>query len=155
MSLPVYKVLFLFISSWSNQVWLDKFHIKFQFNSFTAADQISEQIVVWAFCNITIFYLMIARSHQCFLFSVIWLKYPKAHTHTHTHTYIYCPIGIMVRVFTNGLKDWDSIPGWVIPNTQKMVLDSTLLNTQHYKVWIKSKWKQSRERSSTLPYTLV
>ena len=36
-----------------------------------------------------------------------------------------------------------------------MVLDATLLNTQHYKVRIKSKVEQSRERSSALPYTLV
>ena len=36
-----------------------------------------------------------------------------------------------------------------------MVLDFTLLNTQDYKVWIKGKVEQSRERSSALPYTLV
>ena len=34
-----------------------------------------------------------------------------------------------------------------------MVLDATLLNTQHYKVRIKGKVKQSRERSNALPYT--
>ena len=28
----------------------------------------------------------------------------------------------------------------VIPKTQKMVLDATLLNTQHYKVRIKVNW---------------
>ena len=62
-------------------------------------------------------------------------------------------IGIMVRVFANGLGDLGSIPGQVIPKTQKMVLDATLLNTQHYKVMIKGKIEQSRERSSALPYT--
>ena len=41
-----------------------------------------------------------------------------------------------------------SIPGRVIPNTQKMVLDTALLNTRHYKVRIKVKEEQSRERSS-------
>ena len=35
-----------------------------------------------------------------------------------------------------------------------MVLDDTLLNTQHYKVGIKSKVEQSRERISTLPLHL-
>ena len=30
-------------------------------------------------------------------------------------------------------RDRGSIPGRVIPKTQKMVLDATLLNTQHYK----------------------
>ena len=38
---------------------------------------------------------------------------------------------------------------------KKMVLDASLLNTQQYKVGIKSKVEQFRERSSTLPYTLV
>ena len=61
----------------------------------------------------------------------------------------------MVRVFPNGPQDQGSIPGRVIPKTQKMVLDAALLNTQHYKVWIKGKVEQSREWSSTLPYTLV
>ena len=65
------------------------------------------------------------------------------------------PIGLMSRVFTNGPADWGSIPGWVIPKTQKMVLDAALLNTQHYKVRIKGKVEQSWEWSSTLPYTSV
>ena len=43
----------------------------------------------------------------------------------------------MVRVFANGLGDLGSIPGRVIPKTQKMVLDASLLNTQHCKVRIK------------------
>ena len=36
-----------------------------------------------------------------------------------------------------------------------MVLDTSLLNTQHYKVRIKGKVEQSKEKSSALPYTLV
>ena len=42
-----------------------------------------------------------------------------------------------------------------MPKTQKMVLDAALLNTQHYKVWIKGKVERSGERSSALPYTSV
>ena len=61
----------------------------------------------------------------------------------------------MSRVFANGLGDRVSIPDHVIPKTQKMVLDATLLNNQHYKVRIKGKVEQSREWSSTLPYTVV
>ena len=64
-------------------------------------------------------------------------------------------IGLAVRVFANRPGDLGSIPGRVIPKTQKMVLDASLLNTQHYKVRIKGKVEQSRERSSALPYTLV
>ena len=62
-------------------------------------------------------------------------------------------IGIMVKVFANGQGDQGSIPGWVILKTQKMVLVISLLNTQHYKVWIKGQVKQSRKRNSTLLYT--
>ena len=51
--------------------------------------------------------------------------------------------------------DLGSIPGHVIPKTLKMALDTSLLNTLQYKVCIKGIVKQSRERSSTLPYTLV
>ena len=61
----------------------------------------------------------------------------------------------MVRVFANGPRDHGSISGQVIPKTQKMVLDASSLNTQHYKVQIKGKVEQSRERISALPYTLV
>ena len=64
-------------------------------------------------------------------------------------------IGLVSRVFANGPGDQGSIPGRVIPKTLKMVLDTSLLNTQQYKVRIKGKVEQSRERSSTLPYTSV
>ena len=64
---------------------------------------------------------------------------------------IYSSIGMIVRVFANGPGDLGSIPGRVIPKTPKMVLDATLLNTQHYKVRIKGKVEQSRQRGSTLP----
>ena len=47
-----------------------------------------------------------------------------------------------VRVFANGLGDLGSVPGQVIPKTQKMVLDASLLNSQHYKVRNESKMKQ-------------
>ena len=66
--------------------------------------------------------------------------------------YIISPdIGIMVRVFANGPGDLGSIPGWVIPKTQKVILDATFLNTQQYKVWIKGKVEQSREKSAPSP----
>ena len=46
-------------------------------------------------------------------------------------------------MFANGPGDLGSIPGRVIPKTLKMVLDTTLLNTQHYKVGFKGKVEQS------------
>ena len=64
-------------------------------------------------------------------------------------------IGPVGRVFANDPGDLGSIPGHVIPKTLKMVLDTSLLNIQQYKVRIKGKVEQSRERSSALPYTSV
>ena len=61
----------------------------------------------------------------------------------------------MSKMFANGPGDQGSIPGQVIPKTQKMALDAALLNTQHYKLRIKGKVEQSREWSSALPYTSV
>ena len=84
------------------------------------------------------------------------ITFTHKHTHTHTHTHIHTHvqiyiyifdrlIGLMVRVFTKGPGDRGSILGQLIPKSQKMVLDAALLDTQHYKVWIKGKVEQSRE----------
>ena len=51
-------------------------------------------------------------------------------------------------MFANVSGDLGSIPGRVIPKTLKMILDSSSLNTQQYKVCIEGKVEQSRERSS-------
>ena len=61
----------------------------------------------------------------------------------------------MGRVFAYGPGDLASIPDLVIPKTLKMVLDTSLPNTQQYKVRIKGKVEQSWERSSALPYASV
>ena len=62
---------------------------------------------------------------------------------------LYASLG--VRVFANGPGDLGSIPGRVIPKTQKMVLDASLLSTQHYKVRIKGKVEQSMEGVAPSP----
>ena len=49
-------------------------------------------------------------------------------------------IGLVGRVIANGPGDLGSIPGRVIPKTLKMVLDTSLLNTQKYKVCIQGSW---------------
>ena len=51
----------------------------------------------------------------------------------------------MVRMFANGLGDQGLIPGRVIPKTQKMVLDTPLLNIQYNKVQIKDKQTNLRK----------
>ena len=75
------------------------------------------------------------------------------------YIYIYIYIynwlmGLVGRVFANGPGDLGSILDRVIPKTLKMVLDTSLLNTQQYKVRIKGKVEHSRERSNP-PYTSV
>ena len=54
-------------------------------------------------------------------------------------------------MFANGPGDLGSIPGRVIPKTQKMVLDASLLSTHHYKVRIKGKVEQSRKGVAPSP----
>ena len=63
-----------------------------------------------------------------------------------------CLVG---RVFANGPGGMVSIPSCVVPKTLKIVLDTSLLNTQRYKIRIKGKVEESRERSSALPCTSV
>ena len=60
-------------------------------------------------------------------------------------------IGLVVRVFANGLGDLGSIPGCVIPKTLKMVLDTYLLNTQQYKVCIEVKWSNPGKEVAPSP----
>ena len=49
----------------------------------------------------------------------------------------------MGTVFANGPGNLGSIPVRVMPKTLKMVLDTSLLNNQQYKVRIKAKVDQS------------
>ena len=62
-------------------------------------------------------------------------------------------IGTEGTVFANSPADQGLISGSVIPKHLKMVLDTSLLNTQQYKVHIKGKVEQSWERNGALPYT--
>ena len=55
----------------------------------------------------------------------------------------YLAIGGVGRVFANGPGCLDSILVRVIPKTQKMVLNTSLLNSQQCKVCIKVKWSNS------------
>ena len=102
-------------------------------------------LVGWFLCHVSP-WVILCRRHFCFI-SSLWSKV------------VICigirAISLMNRVFANGPGDRGSIPDRVIPKTQKMILDSTLLKTQHYKVRIKGKVEQSRERNSALPYTSV
>ena len=88
------------------------------------------------------------------IYDSVWLGFISIDT-LNAFYILHFYIGPAVRVFANGPGDLGSIPGRVIPKTLKMVLDTSLLNTQHYKVRFKGKVEQSWEWSSALPYTLV
>ena len=96
------------------------------------------------------------------LYVMIWFQVSLSKTNnlhnlmlSSNSTYQSQLIGLVGRVFANGPGDLGSVPGHVIPKTLKMGLHTSLLNTQQYKVCIKGKVEQSRERRSTLPYTSV
>ena len=55
-------------------------------------------------------------------------------------------LSITFIVFANGQEDRRPTLGRFITRTQRMVLEASLLNPQNYKVRIKSKVEQSRER---------
>ena len=69
-----------------------------------------------------------------------------------TSDWAICLIG---RVFANGPEDQGLIPVRIIQRLKKIVCDTSLLNTLHYKVQIEGKVEQSRERSGALLYILV
>ena len=97
------------------------------------------------------------RIYQC-LINTFTNKIYNNNTNSNTNSTnnLYWIIyGLMSRVFVNGPGDQGSIAGRVIPKTQEIVLDTSLLNTQHYNVRIKGKVEQSREWISTLPYISV
>ena len=69
---------------------------------------------------------------------LIWFVLEMTADYIYIYLYIYICIGLIGRVFANG----PAIPGWVIPKAQKMVLDTTLLNAQHYYgVKLRNPWK--------------
>ena len=57
----------------------------------------------------------------------------------------------MSRVFANCPGDLGSIPGRVNPKIFKIILDTSLLNTEQYNVRVKGNVEQSRENRNALP----
>ena len=76
-------------------------------------------------------------------------------TFKNTNLFLDQHIGVMGRVFAYGHGDKSSIAGRVISKTQKVLLFTTLFNTQHYEVRIEGEVELTREMRSTLPYILV
>ena len=61
----------------------------------------------------------------------------------------------MNRVFANGPGDRSSIPGRVIPKTLKMVLDASLLNTQHTHMVLDASLLNTHTHTHTYIYMCV
>ena len=94
------------------------------------------------------------HKHIC-IYTHIYI-YMHIHICIHIYIYIYIYIynrfiALVGRVFANSPGDLCSIPGHVIPKSFKMVLDTSLLNSQLYKVRIKGKVEQSREGVAPYP----
>ena len=115
-------------------------------------------LLAYSFSLIVLCYMCLCKIHSLLLCHHITIR---KHGQLSDHIwwlvlskffFIYFLVG---RVFTNDLGDRGSIAGRVISITQKKVCDTTLLNTLHYKVWIKGKVKQSREKSCVLPSSLL
>ena len=99
---------------------------------------------------------MLSKEVSSTIFKVFGMKQPEIEPPSSRTIGEHPVIGLVGRVFAIGLGDRGSILGRVIPKTlKKLLFDTSLLNTQHYKVRIEGKVEQSRERSSILPYTLV
>ena len=90
-----------------------------------------------------------------YIYAIIYVEHSYRIEVISAQIYSFNNIDLVGRVLANGPEDLGSIPGRVIPKTLKMVLDTSLLSTQQYKVRIEGKVEQSREKSSALPYTLV
>ena len=71
------------------------------------------------------------------------------------HTLIYRLIDIVGRAFTNGQGDRGSISDRIMPKTQKMVLDASLLKIEHYTVLIKDKRSNPGKRVAPSHQTLM
>ena len=63
----------------------------------------------------------------------------------------YRSISVIVRVVAKGPGDRGLTPGRIMPKTQKMVLDASLLNIQNYEVRFKDKWSNPGKRVSPSP----
>ena len=95
--------------------------------------------------NVNLFYFIKSISIRCSI------SVPEINIYCPNVSPLYRLIGQVGKVFANGLENMGSIPG----QTLKMVLDVSLLNYRQYKVRIKGRVEQSRERSGALPYTSV
>ena len=96
----------------------------------------SNRLCTWLYYCLTCFRCLSAYLHRC----ISWLTArSRVNIYICIYIYIYTNVDLMSRMFGNDPGDRGSISGRVILKALKMVLDTSLLNTQHYKVRIKGK----------------
>ena len=94
----------------------------------------------------TRFFIYSDLSGQTVLFQTIKFSIStKLSCSQYYSVFIFRLIGLVGRVFANGPGDPGSILSRVIPKTLRMVLDTSLLNTQQYKVLSRVKWSNPRK----------
>ena len=86
-------------------------------------------------------------------FCYIYSLYIQTHTHICVEIMEILVTYLYNRVFTSGLGNQGSITSRIIPKTHKIILDTSLLNTGYYKVWIKGKWNNPEKPFLTLQYS--
>ena len=94
---------------------------------------------VWRFLYIPVRVYVKKKTHIHSMYNVTRKKQPWLNSHYNDTLCVFL----------------GSIPSLVAPKTLKIVLDTSLFNTQRYKVRIKGKMEQSREWRGVLPYTSV
>ena len=123
-------------------------HYSIQHSSFFAQRRL---VPITIIIIITIYhYLLYIIIYHFILYILYHMYYTCLYIYNIYMILVYRLISLVGRVFVNGPGGWGSIPGRVIQKTLKMVLDTSLLNTQHYKICIKGKVEQSREMCSVL-----
>ena len=75
-----------------------------------------------------------------------WWWWWKSSTFIMYYKVVYRTLALWLECSPRALEIW-------VPKTQTMVLDVSLLNTQHYKLWYRGKVDQSWEWSNALLYT--
>ena len=93
------------------------------------------------------------RLHQClFRFNILKnLSYGFLCLFYTFYQSKYRAIGLMSRVFANDLGDRRSIPGWVIPKTQKLYLMPLCLKLSSIRYGSREEWNNPREWVALFP----
>ena len=115
----------------------------FMANSFTVKSEVIQSNPNKLY---TVLWFQVFLSNPNNLHTVVWFQVFLSNTNS-LYTWVECSPMVRETGVKSQVESYQRL--------KKMVLDAALLSTQHYKVRIKGKVEQSRERCSALPYTSV